>query len=146
MDQGSDGRRNLVAGFGALLGFLLYGFFLLYRRDFAPGREHWIAGFADGKLHASRLAHAHGNLLALVNVAIGLFLHRLGRSTPATRAASWFAVAGLAMPVGIAMEAHLGAPPYPVLVGGATAAVSVALCLGLAVGESRARTEPPPAR
>ncbi len=143
MDRGSDGRRNLVAGFGALLGFLLYGFFLLYRRDFAPGREHWVAGFADGKLHASRLAHAHGNLLALVNVAVGLFLHRLGRSTPVTRAASWLEVAGLGMPLGIAMEAHLGAPPYPVLAGGAAAAVSVALCLGLAVGAGRAKPGPP---
>ncbi|HET6203045.1 MAG TPA: hypothetical protein VFI25_09625 [Planctomycetota bacterium] len=139
MRESSDGRRNVVVGFAALLGFLLYGFFLLYQRDFSAARREWIAGFAEGEAFESRLAHAHGNLLAILNVLVGLFLERLGRSTRATRAASWCALAGLGMPVGIAAEAHLGAPPILVLAGGAAMAVSVAICLGLAARAERAQ-------
>ena len=126
---------------------------VVYHLAAVVGVEHYVEDpysvlnvNINGTQSVLRLAHAHGNLLALVNVAIGLFLHRLGRSAPAARAASWLAVAGLLMPLGIAMEAHLGASPFPVLPGGAAAAVSVALCLGIAVGAGRAGPERPASR
>ena len=47
---------------------------LVYLRDFAPGKEAWIASDAVGKHFETRLAHAHGNLFALINIAVGLVL------------------------------------------------------------------------
>jgi len=40
---------------------MLYGFILIYLRDFAPGKETWIADYAVGMYFKSRLAPVHGN-------------------------------------------------------------------------------------
>ena len=52
-----QGKKNLAAGFLFLGGFMIYGFVLIYLRDFAPGKEQWIAEYGLGKHFESRLAH-----------------------------------------------------------------------------------------
>lgn len=120
------GRANIVAGFFFLGGFMLYGFVLIYLRDFAPGKADWIANYAVGKHFESRLAHAHGNLFALINIAVGL---TLGRAPLSDRASLWisrFALLSMLMPVGILGEVLLGLPPALVLIGGASMVASMA--------------------
>ena len=51
------GKGNIVVGLIGLAGFMAYGFMLIYLRDFAPGKEQWIADYAIGKHFESRLAH-----------------------------------------------------------------------------------------
>ena len=111
------GKTNIVTGFGFLALFMLYGFVLIFLRDFAPGKEQWIADYAVGKHFESRLAHVHGNLFALINIAVGLALLRI----PASRSARWIsglALLGLLMPLGILAEVLFGAPPILVMAGG----------------------------
>lgn len=43
------GKWNIAAGFLFMGGFMIYGFALIYLRDFAPGKEDWIASYATGK-------------------------------------------------------------------------------------------------
>jgi hypothetical protein len=118
------GKLNIASGFLFLTLFMLYGFLLIYLRDFAPGKEQWIADYSVGKHFESRLAHAHGNLFALLNIAVGLVLLRLPMS--ASRAwISGLALAGMLMPVGILAELVLGAPPVFVLAGGASMVVAM---------------------
>ena len=71
------GKWNIAAGFLFLAGFMVYGFILIYLRDFAPDKEKWIADYAVGKLFEARLAHVHGNLFAFLNVVIGYLLLKL---------------------------------------------------------------------
>ena len=66
-----SGRYNVGVGLLVMALFMAYGFFLIYLRDFAPGKEQWIADYGIGKHFESRLAHVHGNLFALVNVGLG---------------------------------------------------------------------------
>lgn len=42
------GKTNVVTGFAFLALFMLYGFVLIFLRDFAPGKEQWIADYAVG--------------------------------------------------------------------------------------------------
>ena len=72
-----QGKKNLAAGFLFLAGFMVYGFVLIYLRDFGPDKEAWIAGYSVGKHFESRLAHVHGNLFALLNVLIGYLILKL---------------------------------------------------------------------
>jgi hypothetical protein len=121
----NHGRTNIWTGFLFLGGFMLYGFVLIYLRDFAPGKADWIANYAVGKHFESRLAHAHGNLFALINIAVGL---TLGRTTISPGAAAWIsrlALVGMLMPLGILGEVLLGLPPAFVLIGGASMAVAM---------------------
>ncbi|MBK6465816.1 MAG: hypothetical protein IPF96_02215 [Rhodobacter sp.] len=90
-----SGRFNIVAGFGFLAAFMLYGFVLIYL-----------------------LAHAHGNLFALINIAVGLVLLRLKPST-SRNWISGLALAGMLMPLGILSEVLFGVPPLLVMAGGA---------------------------
>lgn len=126
-----DGRINVVVGLVVMLAFMLYGFLLIYLRDFHPEREAWIASYATGKHFESRLAHVHGNLFALLNIALGLVL---GRVRGAGHMRTWTAalgLAGLLMPTGIALEVYLGAPPVFVLVGGVAMVGSVGMAAWL---------------
>ena len=59
-----QGRKNIAAGFLFLAAFMVYGFVLIYLRDFAPGKEAWIASYDTGAHFETRLAHVHGNLFA----------------------------------------------------------------------------------
>lgn len=113
-------------------GFMIYGFALIYLRDFAPGKEDWIASYATGKHFESRLAHVHGNLFALLNVAIGCVLLRFRFETSSAKWISGLALAGMLMPIGILSEVLFGLPPVLVIVGGIAMVVS-ALWLSLMV-------------
>ncbi len=113
-----NGRINIAAGFLFLALFMLYGFLLIFLRDFAPGKEQWIADYAIGKHFESRLAHVHGNLFALINIAVGLVLLRLPLAAATRRWTSGLALAGMLMPIGILTEVLFGVPPLFVIVGG----------------------------
>nr|TFG54931.1 MAG: hypothetical protein E4H34_01520 [Hyphomicrobiales bacterium] len=126
------GKSNIVAGLLFLAGFMLYGFVLIYLRDFAPGKEAWIAEYSTGKHFESRLAHVHGNLFAFLNVMIGYLLLRLPVKSAGAKWISWLGLAGMLMPIGILSEVVLGVPPLLVLVGGIAMIVSIAW-LGLAI-------------
>lgn len=112
------GQKNIAAGFLFLAAFMIYGFVLIYLRDFAPGKEQWIADYAVGKHFESRLAHVHGNLFAFINIVVGYLLLRLPIGGFAARGISWLALAGMLMPLGIVAELAFGAPPALVLLGG----------------------------
>ena len=113
----SSGRWNLSAGLLGLATFMVYGFVLIYLRDFAPGHEEWAANYGIGKHFESRLAHVHGALFSLLNLAMGLVVSRLNVSTGSRAGIAGLTLAGLRMPLGIIAELLLGAPPYLVLVG-----------------------------
>lgn len=120
-----QGRKNIVAGLWFLAAFMIYGFVLIYLRDFAPGKEAWIAEYATGRHFESRLAHVHGNLFALINIAVGLLLWHLRPPARAARGISWLALAGMLMPLGIFAEVVFGVPPLLVLVGGVAMVVAM---------------------
>lgn len=136
-----EGKRNIVAGLTILAGFMFYGFVLIYLRDFAPDKEAWIASYGAGKHFESRLAHAHGNLFALLNVVFGLLLLRLPLAGPEARWISWLVLVGLLMPIGILAEVLLGVPPILVLVGGLSMLVGTAW-LGVAVARLPSSHDP----
>lgn len=126
-----NGKINIAAGLWFLAGFMVYGFVLIYLRDFAPGKAQWIADYAVGKHFESRLAHVHGNLFALLNVLVGYLLLRLPVQNASGRWISALALAGMLMPLGILTEVLFGLPPLLVIVGGVSMVVAVAW-LGLA--------------
>jgi len=127
-----QGKHNISVGLLGMAAFMAYGFLLIYLRDFAPGKEAWIADYGIGKHFEARLAHVHGNLFAFLNIVIGYLLWQLP-VPPATGVwVSRLALAGLLMPLGIVAELVLGAPPIFVLVG-AVAMVAAVGTLGLAV-------------
>lgn len=111
--------------------FMAYGFLLIYLRDFAPGKEEWVANYSSGKHFESRLAHVHGNLFALLNIVIGYLLLRFKNELANIKAISSLALVGLLMPIGILAEVYLGLPPYLVLVGAIAMTTSV-IWLGIA--------------
>lgn len=124
----TTGKYNIAAGFLFLTLFMLYGFVLIYLRDFAPGKAQWIAEYGVGTHFESRLAHVHGNLFALLNIAVGLVLLHFPPSSTSAKWISWLALAGMLMPLGILAEVLLGVPPIFVIVGG----VSMTLAMGWA--------------
>jgi len=113
-----QGKKNLAAGFLFLGAFMIYGFVLIYLRDFAPGKEQWIAEYGLGKHFESRLAHVHGNLFAFINIVVGYLLLKLPVGEFAAKGISWLTLLGLLMPIGIILEILLGLPPAMVLAGG----------------------------
>ncbi|MCL4745862.1 MAG: hypothetical protein KJZ83_10640 [Burkholderiaceae bacterium] len=113
-----QGKKNIVAGFLFLAAFMVYGFILIYLRDFAPGKEAWIAEYSVGKHFESRLAHVHGNLFAFINIVVGYLLLRLPVGAFAAKGISWLTLAGMLMPLGILTEVLFGVPPLLVIFGG----------------------------
>lgn len=112
------GRLNVGVGLLVMGGFMLYGFLLIYLRDFAPDKEAWVASYSIGRHFEARLAHVHGNLFALLNVALGFVLLRLGTASERARnAVAWLGIGGVMMPLGILAEIYLGLSPIFVLVG-----------------------------
>lgn len=120
-----QGKKNLAAGFLFLGGFMIYGFVLIYLRDFAPGKEQWIAEYGLGKHFESRLAHVHGNLFAFINIVVGYLLLKLPVGEFAAKGISWLTLLGLLMPIGIMLEVLLGLPPAMVLAGGISMVVAM---------------------
>jgi hypothetical protein len=113
------GRNNIVVGLVLLATFMLVGFALAYMQHLAPNTEQWNAAYATGMHLESRMAHAHGTLFALINIAVGLVLLRAPMSELAARWISWLGLAGLLMPIGIAIQVVVDIPPVLVIVGGA---------------------------
>lgn len=113
----ASGRWNLSAGLLGLALFMVYGFILIYLRDFAPGAAEWAANYGIGKHFEARLAHVHGALFSLLNLAMGLVISRLALSEKSRAGIASLTLAGLLMPLGIVAELLLGAPPYLVLLG-----------------------------
>lgn len=127
--RSSMGKQNIGVGLLVLAGFMIYGFYLIYARDFAPDREAWIAGSAVAPHFEARLAHVHGNLFAVLNIVFGGLLLWLPLREQRAKWVSWLALAGFLMPIGILAELYLGLPFYLVLVG-AVSIVSATALLG----------------
>ncbi len=122
-----------------MAGFMLYGFILIYLRDFAPGKEAWIAGYAVSPHFEARLAHVHGNLFAVLNIVIGFLLVKLPVRESQARWISALALGGLLMPLGILGELYLGLPFYFVLAGGLSI-VAATVLLGVGVVQTKLPT------
>jgi hypothetical protein len=119
------GKNNISIGFLIMGFFMVYGFILIYLRDFAPGKEEWIASYSIGKHFETRLAHVHGNLFAFLNILIGYLLLRFQSQLSHAKAISWLALIGLLMPIGILTEVYFGIPPILVLIGAMAMTASV---------------------
>lgn len=142
------GRYNVGVGLLVMAAFMAYGFVLIYLRDFAPDHEAWAASYSTGRHFEARLAHVHGALFSVLNVALGFVLARLGgaagtagASDRARAAAAGLGLAGLVMPAGILGEVYLGLSPIFVLLGAVAMTASVVLSGVLTLrhwGEARA--------
>jgi hypothetical protein len=120
-----NGKNNIAIGFLTMGLFMAYGFLLIYLRDFASGKEEWIANYSIGKHFETRLAHVHGNLFAFLNILIGYLLLHFQTKLKSTKVISWLALTGLLMPIGILTEVYFGLPPVFVLVGAMAMTASV---------------------
>ena len=134
------GKWNIGVGLWVMASFMIYGFVLIYLRDFAPGKEAWIESYNTGAHFEARLAHVHGNLFSLLNIVFGFLLMKLQLKDNLARWASWLALAGLLMPLGILGEVYLGLPYYFVLVGGLSIFLATVL-LGVAVVQMKNETK-----
>jgi hypothetical protein len=114
----ASGRWNLAIGLLGIAGFMVFGFILIYLRDFAPGAEQWVADYGIGTHFEARLAHVHGALFSLLNLVIGVVIAHLHVGRTSRAGIAGLAIAGLMMPLGIVAEFTLGAPPIFVLIGG----------------------------
>lgn len=120
-----NGKHNIAIGFITMGAFMLYGFLLIYLRDFAPNAEEWANSYSNGKHFEARLAHVHGNLFAFLNIVIGFLLLHFKENLRYSKAISWLAIIGLLMPLGIWTELYLGLPPIFVLIGALSMTASV---------------------
>jgi hypothetical protein len=109
---------NVAWGFLFLAAFMASGFLLGYMHDLSPSREEWLTQYASGLHFETRLAHVHGTLFAVINVAVGYLLMKFPIPSGHARAISWLALAGMLMPIGILAHVLWGVPPILVLVGG----------------------------
>ena len=126
-----NGKNNIAIGFLTMGFFMLYGFLLIYLRDFAPGKEEWANTYSIGKHFETRLAHVHGNLFAFLNILIGYLLLHFRGKLQNIKTISWLALTGLLMPIGILSEVYFGLPPALVLIGAMAMTASV-IWLGVA--------------
>jgi hypothetical protein len=112
------GKWNIGIGLWVMAAFMIYGFVLIYLRDFAPGKEAWIEAYNVSPHFEARLAHVHGNLFAFLNIVFGFLLLKLPVRGIQAKWISGLALAGLLMPLGILSEIYLGLSPILVIVGG----------------------------
>lgn len=111
-------RRHLRFGWSALLGFLTLGILLEVLNGFKVG---WYVDVAhETRRHLWTLAHAHGTLLALVNVVFALTLPSLGSWSPGRRefTSHCLLVASLLVPLGFLLGGavvHAGDPGLGIL-------------------------------
>lgn len=120
-----NGRWNLIAGLWGIGLFMVYGFILIYLRDFAPDAAAWAANYSSGKHFEARLAHVHGALFTFLNIVIGFLLLNLQIDERLRKFVSLSAILGILMPVGILAELLLGMSPVFVLIGGISMMLSV---------------------
>ncbi len=128
----SVGKYNIGVGLSVLSGFMLYGFVLIYLRDFHPDKDAWIAASHIGDHFEARLAHVHGNLFSIINIIFGYLLLTLPIAPSYAKWVSRLALAGLLMPLGIFAELYFGLPFYLVLVG-AISIISATVVLAIGV-------------
>ncbi len=114
------GKINLGIGLITMAGFMLYGFYLIYARDFAPDKDAWIAATAVHPHFEARLGHVHGNLFALLNIVFGYLLIKLPLEVKSKKIISYLTLIGILMPLGIFGELYLGLPPVFVIIGAAS--------------------------
>ena len=126
------GKYNIGVGLSVMAGFMVYGFVLIYLRDFAPDKEAWIAASHTGQHFEARLAHVHGNLFSVLNILFGYLLLKLPITEAYAKWVSRLALAGLLMPIGIFAELYFGLPFYLVLVG-AISIVSATVLLAISI-------------
>ena len=141
-DDGSEHRlvrRHLRFGWAALLAFLTLGLALEALHGFKVG---WYLDLASSTRRLMwTLAHAHGTLLALVNIAYALTLPRFPRAAGKT-ASRWLIAGSLLMPLGFLAGGAVtyGGDPNPgialVAVGGLVLLVAL-LAIVRAVFRSR---------
>jgi hypothetical protein len=132
----NTGKYNIGVGLLVMAAFMVYGFILIYLRDFSPDRAVWLESSLDGEHFEASLAHAHGNLFSLLNIVFGFLLLKLPLRSSNARWISWLALAGLLMPIGILAEVYLSLPPYLVIVGGLSILLATAW-LGIEVMRMR---------
>jgi hypothetical protein len=120
-----EGKKNIALGFLTMGLFMLYGFLLIYLRDFAPNKMEWVNSYSIGKHFESRLAHVHGNLFSVLNIIIGFLLIQFSKRLNHSDKISWLALGGLLMPLGILSEVYFGLPPILVLIGAISITTSV---------------------
>jgi hypothetical protein len=103
------GKTNLVAGFLAMLFAALGGVVLGFTFDANSVRN------GDHVLTIVRFylreGHSHGMPIAMYNMIIGLWIDRVALSNRMKTVASWAAVFGLLLPIGLAAKGAAGAPP-----------------------------------
>lgn len=119
------GKNNISIGLLTMGGFMLYGFLLIYLRDFAPNAKEWAESYPIGEHFESRLAHVHGNLFAFLNIVIGYLLIQFSDKLRYVKTVSILALIGLVMPLGILGEVYLGLSPIFVLIGAMAMTASV---------------------
>ena len=134
-----NGKNNIAIGFLTMGIFMAYGFLLIYLRDFAAGKEEWVANYSVGKHFETRLAHVHGNLFAFLNILIGYLLLHFRDKLKHVSIISWLALTGLLMPLGILAEVYLGLPPIFVLIGAIAMTASV-IWLGISFYKMKIET------
>ena len=126
------GKLNIGVGLLVMAGFMVYGFFLIYMRDFNPNKDAWIAASHLGDHFESKLAHVHGNLFSILNIIFGYLLLTLPIQEGHAKWVSRLALIGLLMPIGILAELYLGVPFYLVLVGAISIIIAtVVLAIGI---------------
>jgi len=119
------GKNNIAIGFIIMGFFMIYGFVLIYLRDFAPDKAEWVAQYAKGKHFEMRLAHVHGNLFAFLNIVIGFLLIYFKNVIENEKIISALAIMGILMPLGILAEIYFSASPIFVLLGAISMVLSV---------------------
>lgn len=120
-----NGKINISAGFITMGLFMLYGFLLIYLRDFAPNAQEWVNSYSTGKHFEARLAHVHGNLFAFLNIVIGFLLLHFKNELRNIKSISILSLVGILMPIGILLEIYLGLSPLFVIVGALSMTLSV---------------------
>jgi len=103
MSNLATARWNPSAGLSGLTVFMVYGFVLIYLRDFAPGAEQWAAKYSIGK----HFVVAHPSV-----------------SERTRRGIAALSLVGLLMPFGILAEILLSASPIFALLGGLSVLLS----------------------
>ena len=111
------GKRNIAIGLLFMATFMIYGFGLIYMRDFYPSKIDWIEHANNGTHFEAKLAHVHGNLFSLLNILLGFLLIFLKIEDKQAKIISSALLTGMLMPLGIISEFLFGVPPVLVLVG-----------------------------
>lgn len=123
-------RRHLVFGWAALLAFLALGLVLEALHGLKVG---WYLDVASSTRRLMfTLGHAHGTLLALVNIAYALTLERIPAAAQAG-ASRWLIAGSLLLPLGFLAGGVItfGGDPNPGIALAAVGGVALVVAVGL---------------